>query len=159
MRQRAGKYRDAKPRDDALHDSPHATCPTPLEHGNAMRTRSPQDNAPSRGRDGILADTRSSSRAFRHSDPGKIEQCLVPIRSFIDDQMVDNILVVLKIELAAANGGRDPSDDEIAQFLRERKPARLLRTIRAHSTMRGLESLTKSDHQVLRWCAMLARAL
>ena len=89
----------------------------------------------------------------------RFEQTLVPIRSFIDDQMVENILVVLKIELAADNGGREPSTDEIATFLRECKPARLLRTIRMHSTMRGLESLTKSDHQVLRWCAMLSRLL
>ena len=125
----------------------------------AMRTRSPQSNAGSRSREGVFADQRLSSRTPRHSDQRKIEQSLVPIRSFIDDQMVENILVVLKIELAAANGGRDPGNDEIAQFLRERKPASLLRTIRMHSTMRGLESLTKSDHQMLRWCAMLARLL
>jgi hypothetical protein len=125
----------------------------------AMRTRSPQSNAASRGREGVFADQRSPSRALRHSNRRKIEQSLVPIRSFIDDQMIENILVVLKIELAAASGGREPSNDEIAQFLRDRKPASLLRTIRTHSTMRGLESLTKSDHQMLRWCAMLARLL
>lgn len=125
----------------------------------AMRTRSPQSNTASRDREGVFADQRLPSRARRHSDQREIEQGLVPIRGFIDDQMVENILVVLKIELAAANGGREPGSDEIARFLRERKPASLLHTIRTHSTMRGLESLTKSDHQMLRWCAMLARLL
>ena len=124
-----------------------------------MRTRSPQNDTAPPGREGVFADQRLPSRVLRHSDRRKIEQSLVPIRSFIDDQMVENILVVLKVELAAANGGREPGNDEIARFLRERKPASLLRTIRTHSTMRGLESLTKSDHQVLRWCAMLSRLL
>lgn len=124
-----------------------------------MRNRISQNNLPSPGHDVAVTEGLSSHRSRRISLPRQIERSLAPIRTFIDEQMVDNILVVLRVELARVDAGREPRSDEIAQFLREIEPADLLRLIRTHPTMRGLESLTSSDHRVLRWCEMLSRAL
>lgn len=124
-----------------------------------MRTRNFEKQAPSHDRDSIALDAswpkRSSLKTYRH----QVERNLAPIRGFIDTQMVDNILAVLQFELSTLNGGCDPNRDDICQFLLDSKPADVLRAIRMHPTMRGLESLTKSDRQLLRWCAALSRSL
>lgn len=124
-----------------------------------MRNRIAQDNVPSHGRDRVVADGLPRRRSRRHSHPRQIERELAPLRSFIDDQMVGNILVVLQTELARVDGGREPRNHEVAEFLLDVEPSDLLRLIRSHPTMRGLESLTTSDRRVLRWCGMLARTL
>ena len=116
-------------------------------------------HAPFTDRDSIALDAsrpkRSSLKTYRH----QVEGNLAPIRGFIDTQMVDNILGVLQLELSALNDGRDPTPEDIRKFLRESRSAEMLRTIRRHPTMRGLESLTRSDRQLLRWCEMLSKSL
>ena len=102
---------------------------------------------------------RSHCRDNQCSHPNRIEQGLAPLRSFIDEQMIDNILVVLRRELARVDAGRAPSDSEVAEFLLEAEPSDLLCLIRTHPMMRGLESLMTSERRVLRWCVMLSRTL
>jgi hypothetical protein len=110
-------------------------------------------------RDRMALDPRWPKRSALKTCRHQVESDLVPIRGFIDTQMVDNILGVLQFELSTLDRGRDPNRDDIRAFLIESKPADVLRTIRMHPTMRGLESLTKSDRRLLRWCAMLSKSL
>ena len=124
-----------------------------------MRNRIPQSNVPSHGCDRAVKDDPSRHRDRRRSHARQIERDLAPLRSFIDDQMIDNVLGVLQIELARVNAGREPRNREVAEFLLDVEPSDLLRLIRTHPMMRGLESLTASDSRMLRWCEMLSRSL